>query len=56
MPHWYCVEFGGTIVLNIDIVSAPQAQSQPLSALRLLLGTAAELANPALQAWRLAIN
>src|ERR1700722_17822478 len=34
--HGNCVEFGGTIVLNIVIVSAPQAHNQPLLVLRLL--------------------
>src|SRR5262245_50884906 len=28
-PHWYCVELGGTIVLNRAIASAPQAQCRP---------------------------
>ena len=32
--HGNCVELGGTIVLNIDMVSAPHAQFSPLSVLR----------------------
>ena len=32
--HWYCGELGGTIVLNIDMASAPQAQNSPSSVWR----------------------
>ena len=34
-PTGYCVEFGGTIVLNIVIVSIPQDHNQPRLVLRL---------------------
>ena len=34
--HWYCVEFGGTIVLNIVIVSIPQDHNQPRLVLRVM--------------------
>ena len=39
--HGNCVEFGGTIVLNIVIVSIPQDHSQPLLVLRLWLAAEA---------------
>ena len=32
--HWYCLEFGVTIVLNKVIVVAPQPQRQPLALVR----------------------
>ena len=41
--HGYCVEFGGTIVLNIVIVSIPQDHNQPRLVLRPAPGVVVEV-------------